>query len=104
MFRHYNYRSLFPCGDDMVAIIDDREDVWNYSPNLVPVLPYKFFKGIYELLGRTASLTYQLHTAGLIQLISGTFYCMVRCTSITYSTLRHGFTVKFSSWTFSKTG
>ena len=40
----------------MVAIIDDREDVWNYSPNLVPVLPYKFFKGIYDLLGRNSSL------------------------------------------------
>ena len=39
----------------MVAIIDDREDVWNYSPNLVPVLPYKFFKGIYDLIGRNSS-------------------------------------------------
>jgi len=38
-------RSLFPCGEDMVAIIDDREDVWNYSSNVIAVLPYKFFKG-----------------------------------------------------------
>ena len=52
----------------MVAIIDDREDVWNYSPNLVPVLPYKFFKGIYDLLGRNSSLGIQLHIAGLIRL------------------------------------
>jgi len=29
----------------MVAIIDDREDVWNYSSNVIAVLPYKFFKG-----------------------------------------------------------
>lgn len=29
----------------MVCIIDDREDVWNYAPNLVTVKPYKFFKG-----------------------------------------------------------
>ncbi|XP_067944123.1 RNA polymerase II subunit A C-terminal domain phosphatase-like [Watersipora subatra] len=40
-----NLKSLFPCGDDMVAIIDDREDVWNYSENVIPVLPYKFFTG-----------------------------------------------------------
>ena len=28
----------------MVCIIDDREDVWNYAPNLVHVKPYIFFK------------------------------------------------------------
>ena len=28
----------------MVCIIDDREDVWNYAPNLVHVKPYVFFK------------------------------------------------------------
>lgn len=50
-FRHESYgsivdifRSLFPCGDDMVCIIDDREDVWNYSPNLIHVRPYFYFK------------------------------------------------------------
>ena len=39
------FRALFPCGDHMVCIIDDREDVWNYAPNLISVKPYKFFKG-----------------------------------------------------------
>jgi len=34
---------LFPCGDHMVVIIDDRGDVWNWSQNLVRVLPYNFF-------------------------------------------------------------
>ena len=38
------YRALFPCGDDMVCIIDDREDVWNYLPNLIHVKPYHYFK------------------------------------------------------------
>ncbi|CDW56728.1 NIF and PTCB-BRCT domain containing protein [Trichuris trichiura] len=39
-----NLHSLFPCGEDMVCIIDDREDVWNYASNLVHVRPYRFFK------------------------------------------------------------
>ena len=37
-------RALFPCGDHMVVIIDDREDVWNYAPNLIHVRPYHFFQ------------------------------------------------------------
>lgn len=28
----------------MVCIIDDRTDVWNYSPNVVQVAPYHFFR------------------------------------------------------------
>lgn len=39
-----NMKSLFPCGDSMVCIIDDREDVWNFSPNLIAVKPYLCFK------------------------------------------------------------
>merc|ERR1719285_515918 len=39
-----NMSALFPCGDSMVCIIDDREDVWNFAPNLVHVKPYHFFK------------------------------------------------------------
>ena len=27
-----------------MCIIDDREDVWNFAPNLVHVKPYHFFK------------------------------------------------------------
>lgn len=37
-------RALFPCGDEMVCIIDDREDVWNFAPNLIHVKPYHFFQ------------------------------------------------------------
>lgn len=37
-------RSLFPCGDAMVCIIDDREDVWNMASNLIQVKPYHFFQ------------------------------------------------------------
>ena len=39
-----NLSSLFPRGDHMVCIIDDREDVWTFAPNLVHVKPYIFFK------------------------------------------------------------
>lgn len=39
-----NLKALFPCGDNMVCIIDDRGDVWNYVPNLIHVKQYRFFK------------------------------------------------------------
>jgi RNA polymerase II subunit A C-terminal domain phosphatase len=32
---------LFPCDTSMVVIIDDRADVWEWSPNLVKVIPCK---------------------------------------------------------------
>lgn len=35
---------MFPCGDDLVCIIDDREDVWQGCGNLVQVKPYHFFR------------------------------------------------------------
>ena len=43
------FRALFPCGDSMVCIIDDREDVWNFSPNLIHVKPYRFFQGTADI-------------------------------------------------------
>ncbi|XP_015772091.1 PREDICTED: RNA polymerase II subunit A C-terminal domain phosphatase-like [Acropora digitifera] len=42
-------RSLFPCGDGMVCIIDDREDVWNSAQNLIHVKPYQYFKGVGDI-------------------------------------------------------
>ncbi|KAF9357690.1 Carboxy-terminal domain (CTD) phosphatase [Mortierella sp. AD094] len=36
---------LFPCDTSMVVVIDDRADVWRYSPNLVKVHPYEYFVG-----------------------------------------------------------
>ncbi|XP_077294856.1 RNA polymerase II subunit A C-terminal domain phosphatase Fcp1 [Arctopsyche grandis] len=39
-----NLRALFPCGDNLVCIIDDREDVWNRASNLIQVKPYHFFE------------------------------------------------------------
>ncbi|XP_067888566.1 RNA polymerase II subunit A C-terminal domain phosphatase isoform X1 [Heterodontus francisci] len=40
-----NLRNLFPCGDSMVCIIDDREDVWKFAPNLIAVKKYTYFQG-----------------------------------------------------------
>ncbi|KAL5021559.1 hypothetical protein ScPMuIL_000714 [Solemya velum] len=44
-----NLKALFPCGDAMVCIIDDREDVWNFAPNLIHVKPYRFFQGTADI-------------------------------------------------------
>lgn len=43
------FRSLFPSGDGMVCIIDDREDVWNFARNLIHVKPYQYFKGVGDI-------------------------------------------------------
>ncbi|KAG7452156.1 uncharacterized protein BT62DRAFT_926376 [Guyanagaster necrorhizus] len=40
---------LFPCDTSMVVIIDDRGDVWEWSPNLIKVVPYDFFVGIGDI-------------------------------------------------------
>ncbi|KAK4292311.1 hypothetical protein Pmani_034908 [Petrolisthes manimaculis] len=44
MSKKANLDSLFPCGDNLVCIIDDRTDVWNFAPNVVQVVPYHFFR------------------------------------------------------------
>ena len=40
---------LFPVDTKMVVIIDDRGDVWKWSPNLIKVTPYDFFVGIGDI-------------------------------------------------------
>ncbi|KAJ7201354.1 hypothetical protein GGX14DRAFT_552029 [Mycena pura] len=40
---------LFPCDTSMVVIIDDRADVWEWSPNLIKVVPFDFFVGIGDI-------------------------------------------------------
>uniref|UniRef100_A0A915BLF5 RNA polymerase II subunit A C-terminal domain phosphatase n=4 Tax=Parascaris univalens TaxID=6257 RepID=A0A915BLF5_PARUN len=44
MYKTGNMKALFPCGDQLIAIIDDRPDVWQYSDALIQVKPYRFFK------------------------------------------------------------
>lgn len=33
-----------PCGESMIVMIDDRQDVWHYAPGLIEVMPYLYFK------------------------------------------------------------
>ncbi|ODV94162.1 hypothetical protein PACTADRAFT_44864 [Pachysolen tannophilus NRRL Y-2460] len=42
-------KRLFPVDQSMVVVIDDRGDVWNWSPNLIKVIPYDFFVGIGDI-------------------------------------------------------
>ncbi|KAJ2157169.1 CTD phosphatase Fcp1 [Coemansia sp. RSA 552] len=42
-------RRLFPVDTSMVAILDDRDDVWEWSPNLIKVHPFMFFPGIGDI-------------------------------------------------------
>ena len=44
-----NLQRLFPVDTKMVVIIDDRGDVWQWSPNLIKVTPYDFFVGIGDI-------------------------------------------------------
>lgn len=40
---------VFPVEQDLVLIIDDRGDVWDWSPNLIKVIPYNYFQGIGDI-------------------------------------------------------
>ncbi|KAJ1677072.1 CTD phosphatase Fcp1, partial [Spiromyces aspiralis] len=42
-------RRLFPCDQSMVVMLDDRADVWQWSPNLIKILPYAFFTGVGDI-------------------------------------------------------
>ena len=53
---------MFPCGDAMVAIIDDREDVWRNCPNLIHVKPYVFFAGTSDINAPPGSHPSRPHT------------------------------------------
>ena len=49
LITHKNLKRLFPVDQSMVAIIDDRSDVWQWQANLVKVVPYEFFVGIGDI-------------------------------------------------------
>ncbi|KAG2236026.1 hypothetical protein BDF21DRAFT_393024 [Thamnidium elegans] len=40
---------LFPSDTSKVVVLDDRGDVWDYSPNLIQIKPYEYFIGIGDI-------------------------------------------------------
>lgn len=42
-------RRLFPCDNSMVVVIDDRADVWSWSPNLIKVHPCKYLDHVKQI-------------------------------------------------------
>ncbi|KAI9469957.1 MAG: hypothetical protein EXX96DRAFT_612426 [Benjaminiella poitrasii] len=40
---------LFPSDQTKVLVLDDRADVWDYSPNLIQIKPYEYFAGIGDI-------------------------------------------------------
>ncbi|XP_019946370.2 RNA polymerase II subunit A C-terminal domain phosphatase [Paralichthys olivaceus] len=59
-----NLRNLFPCGDSMVSIIDDREDVWKFAPNLITVKKYIYFQGTGDINAPPGSRESQMAKKG----------------------------------------
>ncbi|XP_017276555.1 RNA polymerase II subunit A C-terminal domain phosphatase [Kryptolebias marmoratus] len=59
-----NLRNLFPCGDSMVCIIDDREDVWKFAPNLITVKKYNYFQGTGDINAPAGSQEAQMARKG----------------------------------------
>ena len=48
-FAFKSLQRIFPVDTNMVVIIDDRGDVWNWSENLIRVTPFDFFIGIGDI-------------------------------------------------------
>jgi RNA polymerase II subunit A-like phosphatase len=44
-----NLKRLFPVDTRMVVIIDDRADVWHWTPNLIKVNAFEFFPGVGDI-------------------------------------------------------
>uniref|UniRef100_A0A8C9YVB6 RNA polymerase II subunit A C-terminal domain phosphatase n=1 Tax=Sander lucioperca TaxID=283035 RepID=A0A8C9YVB6_SANLU len=61
-----NLRNLFPCGDSMVSIIDDREDVWKFAPNLITVKKYIYFQGTGDINAPPGSREAQMAKKGTV--------------------------------------
>jgi RNA polymerase II subunit A-like phosphatase len=40
---------LFPSDQTKVIVLDDRADVWDWSPNLIQIKPYEYFAGIGDI-------------------------------------------------------
>lgn len=41
IYTKKDIRRIFPCDDKTVLVVDDRADIWSWSPNLIPIVPCK---------------------------------------------------------------
>ncbi|CAO3654544.1 unnamed protein product [Mucor fragilis] len=48
---------LFPCDTSMVVVLDDRSDVWSFSPNLIRIKPYEFFANVGDINSQNTQIT-----------------------------------------------
>eukprot|EP00730_Choanoeca_flexa_P005467 TRINITY_DN11950_c0_g2_i3.p1 TRINITY_DN11950_c0_g2~~TRINITY_DN11950_c0_g2_i3.p1 ORF type:complete len:932 (+),score=235.89 TRINITY_DN11950_c0_g2_i3:79-2874(+) len=47
--KSQNLEALLPNGDRMAVIVDDLPVVWDHRPNLIPAVPYEYFKDVDEV-------------------------------------------------------
>lgn len=43
IYNKKDIKRIFPCDDKTVLIVDDRADIWSWSPNLIPIAPFVYF-------------------------------------------------------------
>ena len=98
-------RSLFPCGYSMVAMIDDRTDVWGDAANLVKVQPYTFFDGTTDInapSGADRPAGCQLRSRGPTQRRSRVLHVPVRNKSRKYGNEEENQGISLSDLTCNK--
>lgn len=67
-------QALFPCGDHMIAMIDDRPDVWQYSDALIqvsnvvlkPILNFPNIAKLYDRLLFSLALSLIVHKTATV--------------------------------------
>lgn len=97
LVRDFPDRNLFPCGDSMVCIIDDREDVWKFAPNLITVKKYIYFQGTGDINAPPGSREAQMAKKGTVPTRLWEHDALVErpCKLLTvYATLRVKWTTK----------
>ncbi|RDD40678.1 RNA polymerase II subunit A C-terminal domain phosphatase [Trichoplax sp. H2] len=49
LLKSTNLNQLFPLGDNLVCIIDDRPEMWAFHPSCIPVPPYSYFANVGDI-------------------------------------------------------
>ncbi|KAH6576163.1 hypothetical protein BASA50_002759 [Batrachochytrium salamandrivorans] len=63
-FSVKSLQRLFPCDQSMVVVVDDRADVWHWSPNLLCIKAYDFFVGIGDINEPVYAAAAEMHEVG----------------------------------------